>query len=80
MSKVIQIRNVPDDVHNSLRAAAEAQDVSLTRFILRELEQVAHRAEAVEGNRAVIERTQSQVHSRVGRKVILDALHEGRGE
>jgi antitoxin FitA len=38
MSKVIQIRGVPDDVHAELTRRAEAAGLSLSRFVLRELE------------------------------------------
>lgn len=39
--KTIQIRNVPDDVHRSLRTRAAAAGVSLSEFALGELERVA---------------------------------------
>ncbi len=39
MTKVIQIRDVPDDVHAALTEQAEAAGMSLSRFVLRELEQ-----------------------------------------
>lgn len=38
MAKVIQIRDVPDDVHAELTRRAEAAGMSLSRFALRELE------------------------------------------
>jgi len=38
MAKVIQIRDVPDDVHAELTKRAEAAGLSLSRFALRELE------------------------------------------
>lgn len=38
MPKVIQIRGVPDDVHAELVRRAEAAGLSLSRFVLRELE------------------------------------------
>ncbi|HEX2297565.1 MAG TPA: hypothetical protein VHH34_03430 [Pseudonocardiaceae bacterium] len=41
MSKVIQIRDVPDDVHAALSRQAEAAGLSLSRFALRELEQLS---------------------------------------
>ena len=34
VSRVIQIRDVPDDVHDALVEAAEAQGLSLTRYML----------------------------------------------
>ncbi|MGH3905598.1 MAG: hypothetical protein ACRDTE_15650 [Pseudonocardiaceae bacterium] len=38
MAKVIQIRDVPDDVHAELTRRAETAGLSLSRFALRELE------------------------------------------
>ena len=79
MSRVIQIRDVPDDVHDALADAAEAQGLSLTRYMLRELEHLAKRAQAVRANAAVIRETQAKVRGHVDRDTILTALHEGRG-
>jgi hypothetical protein len=39
--KTIQVRNVPDDVHRTLRTRAAATGVSLSDFALGELERVA---------------------------------------
>lgn len=39
--KTIQVRNVPDEVHRSLRARAAAAGMSLSDLALRELERVA---------------------------------------
>lgn len=80
MSRVIQIRDVPDDVHDVLAAAAAAQGLSLTRYMLRELEHLATRAQVVHGNAAVIRDTQAKVRGRAGRDTILAELREGRGE
>ncbi|MGI9063993.1 MAG: FitA-like ribbon-helix-helix domain-containing protein [Pseudonocardiaceae bacterium] len=38
MAKIIQIRDVPDDVHERLSNQAEAAGMSLSRYALRELE------------------------------------------
>jgi hypothetical protein len=80
VSKVIQIRDVPDDVHAALVDAAESEGLSLTRYTLRELEHVARRARAVSDNAATVKRTQDAVNGSVHRQEILDALHEGRGD
>jgi uncharacterized protein (DUF1778 family) len=80
MPKVIQIRDVPDDVHDALTKAAESQGLSLTRYMLRELEHLADRSQAVRANAAVIRETRSEVRGHVDRKSILAALHEGRGD
>ena len=80
MSKVIHIRDVPDDVHDALTGAAKAQGLSLTKYMLRELEQIAGRAQVVRDNAKVIRRTQAQVQDRPDRPTILAVLREGRGE
>jgi plasmid stability protein len=43
MPKMTQIRNVPDIVHRELKARAAAEGVSMSDFILRELERVLSR-------------------------------------
>lgn len=78
MSKVIQIRDVPDDVHAALAEAADEQGLSLTRYVLRELENISVRARVVADNTAVIRRTQDSVRGEVDRDTILAALDEGR--
>ncbi len=78
MARVIVIGDVPDDVHRALVGAAEAQGLSLTRYLLRELEALARRAQIVHDNAAVIRQTQATVRGRVDRAAILAALHEGR--
>ncbi len=37
MSSMIQIRNVPDDVHRQVKARAALAGMSMSQFILREL-------------------------------------------
>lgn len=80
MSKIVQIRDVPDEVHDALAEAAEAAGLSLTRYMLRELEHLAKRAQVVQNNASVIRRTQSMVHGKQDRDAILSLLHEGRGD
>lgn len=80
MSRVIHIRDVPDDVHDALRAAAAARGMSLTRFMLAELEQVARRAEIARDNATVVRRTQAKVAGHVDRETILAVIREGRDE
>lgn len=38
MSKMIQIRNVPDDVHRRIKARAALAGTSLSEYLLREIE------------------------------------------
>ena len=80
MSKVMQIRDVPDEVHDALAEAAEAQGLSLTRYMQRELEHLAKRAQVVQDNTAVIRRTQRKVQGQPDRDTVLAVLHEGRGD
>lgn len=80
MPKVIHIRDVPDDVHSVLVDSAAAQGLSLTKLVLRELEQVARRDAVVETNRQIVRSTQASTRGRADRTSILEALQEGRGE
>jgi hypothetical protein len=43
MSKLILVRNVPDDVHRQLKAKAAAEGISLSEFMLRLATRVAER-------------------------------------
>ena len=80
MARVIQIRDVPDEVHEALVDAAAAEGLSLTRYMVRELEHLARRSQVVLANAAVVRETQAKVRGRVDRDVILTALNEGRGD
>ncbi len=80
MPKVMQIRDVPDEVHGALAQAAAAEGLSLTRYMQRELGHLAKRAQTVQNNAAVIRRTQGRVQGKADRHTILSVLHEGRGD
>lgn len=41
MSKMIQIRNVPDDLHRTLKVRAAKAGMTLSDYLLSEIEQVA---------------------------------------
>jgi antitoxin FitA len=43
MSKIIQLRNVPDDVHRALKIKAAEAGMSLSDFLVREVISVARR-------------------------------------
>jgi nicotinamide mononucleotide adenylyltransferase len=43
MSKMIQVRDVPDEVHSTLKARAAREVMSLSDFIKKELERAAER-------------------------------------
>jgi plasmid stability protein len=41
--KMIQIRNVPDDLHRALKVRAAQEGTTMSELILRELPRIAHR-------------------------------------
>jgi hypothetical protein len=76
MSKMIQVRNVPDDVHRVLKAAALAEGMSLSDYIKRELATVATQASFEEIDARIKARGPSNLRS----ETILSALREARGD
>ncbi len=71
--KVIQVRNVPDDVHRTLRTRAAAAGVSLSDYALSELERVAQRPAVAE----LLARANARAGA-VDTAAIVDAVREGR--
>ena len=49
MSKMLQIRNVPGETHRLLKARAAMEGVSMSHFVLREIERIVSRAEPPRG-------------------------------
>jgi plasmid stability protein len=43
MPKMIQVRNVPDSLHRKLKMRAASEGLSLSDYVLREMEHVAER-------------------------------------
>lgn len=43
MSVMVQIRNVPDDVHRKLKARAALSGMSISEYVLREIERTLQR-------------------------------------
>jgi plasmid stability protein len=74
MAKTIQIRNVPEDLHRRLRVRAAAEGVSLSEYLLRELEEVADRPSL----REVYERARAR-GAGVPNADIVAAVREVRG-
>jgi plasmid stability protein len=62
MSKMIQLRHVPDELHRKLKARAALEGMSLSEFLIREVQMVAERPtmaelmERVAGRRPVAPR------------------------
>jgi plasmid stability protein len=48
MSKMIQIRNVPDELHRKLKVRAAERGTSLSDFLLAEVEEIADRPTVAE--------------------------------
>jgi len=78
MPKVIQIRDVPDEVRDGLAEAADAEGLSLSRYVRRELEHLAWRSQRVRDNAAVVRRTQNQVGGHVDLGIILGSARRTR--
>lgn len=72
--KMIQIRNVPDDLHRSLKVRAAREGTTLSELILRELPRVANRPSPEE----VLERVRS--HGSVGGPPAADLIRAERDE
>ena len=74
MSKMIQVRNVPDDVHRILKTRAAAAGMSLSDYIKRDLEQSARQLSLEELDARIRARPASNVPT----ESILEALRELR--
>jgi hypothetical protein len=76
MSKMIQVRNVPDEMHRALKASAAAEGISLSDYIKRELAGVTSKLSLEE----IDERVRARGPSNVSREFIVRVLRETRGE
>jgi plasmid stability protein len=76
MSKMIQVRNVPDDVHRALKVTALAEGMSLSDYVKRELATIATQATFEE----IDARIKARGPSNLRRETILSALREARGD
>jgi hypothetical protein len=76
MSKMIQVRNVPDEMHRALKASAAAEGISLSDYIKRELGGVTAKASLEE----IDARVRARGPSKVTRESIIRILRESRGD
>lgn len=76
MSKMIQIRNVPDDVHRTLKTRAAAEGLSLSDYVKRDLEELATQATIEE----VFARADARGSSGLTAEQIVAVQRELRGE
>jgi plasmid stability protein len=70
----IQGRNVPDDVHRTLKSRAAAAGMSLSDYLKRDLEETAARPSLEE----VDARVRARGRSRIRTQTVLSALREVR--
>jgi hypothetical protein len=76
MSKMIQIRNVPDEMHRLLKMRAAAEGISLSDYIKRELDIVSNKSTWDEVDARIKARGPSKLKS----ETIVQILRESRGE
>jgi len=60
MSKMIQIRNVPDALHRKLKARAALEGMSLSEYLLSEVRRAAERPSVSELRQRLAQRTPVQ--------------------
>lgn len=73
VSKNLQIRNVPDDVHATIRARAAAAGLSVSDYLLRQITEIAERPTVAE----VLERARQRSGGATGEDIVA-AVREGR--
>ena len=77
MSKMIQIRNVPDDLHRELKMRAAAAGMSMSDYIKRELDRKSRKSTIKEiGARSRGRSAESTLTT----QDIVDAIREVRGD
>lgn len=77
MSKMIQIRNVPDDLHRQLKVRAAAAGMTLSDYIKRELD--------IRGRKSTIREIRARSKGRSAGSTlttqdVVDAIREARGD
>lgn len=72
MSKMIQIRNVPDEIHRALKIRSAEEGMTLSDFLLKEVTHIA--------NRPTIESIISNIKSREGVILSEDSVQAVRRE
>jgi plasmid stability protein len=77
MSKMIQIRNVPDDLHRELKMRAAAAGMSMSDYIKRELDRRSRKSTIKE----VAARSEGRSAKwNLTTQEIVDTIREGRGD
>jgi len=76
MSKMIQIRNVPDEMHRALKVRASAEGMSLSDYIKKELSWVNETSRLKEA----FERAKARGPLGLTTEEIVELIREGRGD
>jgi plasmid stability protein len=69
MAKMIQLRNVPDELHRRLKARAAASGQSLSDFLIAEIRAVAERPTPAEIRYRLLQRAPAKVREAAARAV-----------
>ena len=69
MSKMIQLRNVPDDLHRALKARAASQGQSLSDYLIAEIRAIAERPSPGEMRYRLLRRAPAKVRESAARAV-----------
>jgi plasmid stability protein len=69
MSKMIQLRNVPDDLHRKLKARAASQGQSLSDYLIAEIRAIAERPSPGEMRYRLMQRAPAKVQESAARAV-----------
>jgi len=77
MSKMIQIRNVPDDLHRELKMRAAAAGMSMSDYLKRELSRKSRKSTIKEIGARASGRSKG---STLTTQDIVDIIREGRGD
>lgn len=77
MSKMIQIRNVPDDLHRELKMRAAAAGMSMSDYIKRELDRRRRKSTIAE---IAAKRNGRGAKSTLTTQKIVDIIREARGD
>ena len=76
MSKMIQIRNVPDDLHRELKMRAAAAGMTMSDYIKKELS----RANEKDSWEEIFARAKARGPSRMSTQEVVDIIREHRGD
>lgn len=69
MSKMIQLRNVPDELHRKLKARAATSGQSLSDYLIAEIRAVAERPSTAEMRYRLLQRAPAKVRESAARAV-----------